>query len=939
MTRIFTFLLLILSITAVQGANRLPTDPDVRIGTLPNGLTYYLRHNSWPEKRADFFLAQRVGSVNENENQRGLAHFIEHMCFNGTRHFPGNTLITYLESLGVKFGANLNAYTSTDETVYNICDVPTSRVSALDSCLLILRDWSHDLTLDSKEIDAERGVIKGEWRQRQDNPANRMLEKAAPKIYAGSIYGLRLPIGSMDVIEHFRHDELRDYYARWYHPQNQCVIVVGDIDINRTEQIIRNLWRDIERPSHNATPATLTIPDNDTIIVALQSDPEQTASIIQLYIKHPQIDSVQANTIAELRRDLAADLMCTMLAGRFDEIEHNPDAPFTNLGIGDTKFMLSRIQKALLVRALANTGRERDCVQSFAHELKRAAFHGFTDTELERAKLTFRSQIDSEFANREKTTNTVYARKYVRHYLDGGPLLSTEQYYKMMKGVINRVTLEDVNTYTASIVKADNSNVVIIGYLPQSDSSAVNSAALVEAYTGVNGANLPPYTDKTVAGSLLTAQPVPGTIVAESENTLFNSTIWTLSNGIKVHIKHTDSNPDQIIVQGFSPGGFSQNYNPALAADYHLANDAIAISSFGGFTSSELSKLLVGKKISSTASIEPMEERIGVSASPAYLKSALQLLYLKATDIHPDTTAFKAMIENKRIRLSSQNTNVTFAMGDSIHYHVYNRHPLGAKLKAADLDSVNYNRILDLYRDRFADMTDFTFYIVGNFNTDTLREYVTDYIASLPAAGRMESPQDIDYRYTPESLYLKFTRHMATPQTIAYIFYHTPCDYNLTNVVTGHALGSILQSKMRRELRENRGWTYGVKTHCGLSAGMNGHDAPRLIMPVYIRVAPENATATFSTVAEIIASASDPANISTEELRNVTRYMQKSYEQNITDNTYWLTVMHMYDKFGRDMHNGYTSILQSLTPETLADFARRYFSTSATKIRLEMSPQ
>lgn len=917
--------------------NPLPVDPEVRIGTLDNGLTYYIRHNDTPAGRADFFLAQQVGSVDEEENQRGLAHFLEHMCFNGTKHFPGNTLIEYLESIGVKFGANLNAYTSTDETVYNICEVPAARTASLDSCLLILRDWSHDLTLDGDEIDAERGVIKGEWRQRNGAPSSRMLEKAAPVIYTGSLYGQRLPIGLMSVVDNFSHDELRDYYAKWYHPQNQCVIVVGDVNPDHIEATIKSLWADVSRPSHDAVPPVVEVPDNERIIATVQTDPEQVTPLVQLYIKHDGTPAAENGTIMELRRNLARSLVTSMLAERFNEMEQNPASPFSNIGVGDMKFLLSRTKQAFLVRAQAKPGRESEVVSALASEVKRASQHGFLPSELERAKLDYRAKLDTEFASRNKTSNTAYARKYVRHYLDGGALPSTEQYYKMMKGVINQVGVDQVNEYIRSVTGTGNRNVVLVAYLPENGAAALSDDALAAAYSSVDGNGLEPYIEHIVMSDLIAYEPEAGSIVDEKENPLFKSKVWTLSNGIKVHLRHSDERSDQILIQGYSPGGFSQHYDPQSVSDYRIANDVIACSSFGGHSSTQLRRMLVGKNVRSAVSIENMEERIGASTTPADMSVAFRLIYLKATDIRPDSNAFGALIETQRMKLLSTNTNPTFAMGDSIHRHVYNHHPLGEKLKASDLDNIDYNDILNLYRDRFSDMSDFSFYVTGNFNEDSLRTCVCRYIASLPADGRLEKPEDIGYRYVSGRLRRCFTMSMETPQTIAYTFYNNHCDYNLPNVIRGHMLGSIIQSTLLRDIREKRGWTYGVKAHCGLSAGMNGNDPASLIMPVYIRVAPENADSCFNIVASTVESMADPANISADELNKVKRYMIKSYADNLGDNAYWITVMHMYDKFKQDMNSDYESLVNGVTPEELSEFARTYL-VNANRLQLEMSP-
>lgn len=922
---------------AASALNTLPVDPDVRIGTLPDGLTYYIRHNDKPANRADFFIAMNVGSVNEEENQRGLAHFLEHMCFNGTKHFPGNSLISYLESIGVKFGANLNAYTSTDETVYNICEVPTLRQSSLDSCLLILRDWSGDLTLDPKEIDAERGVIKGEWRQRNGQASSRLLEKALPEIYPGSVYGHRMPIGLMSVVDNFKPRELRDYYSKWYHPRNQCIIVVGDVDPDHIEARIKDLWADYVPGKDAVVSKPLTIPSNKTPIATVQTDPEQSATSLQIYLKHAGLPDSLANTIEELRRDATAWLVSAMLAERLTEVENMENSPVTSLAVGDVNFLLSRGQKALVVRAPSKSGRAIDAVSAIAAELKRAAAHGFLPTELQRAKIDLRADADKAYTGRETTTNTEYARRYVRHYLDGGALPSATQTYKMMKGVIPGVKIEDVNAYISSVVSPDNSDVVIVAYVPQKDMASVTSASLTDAYTAVSGSDLARWEDKAVDGPILTQIPVAGHIVSTDLLPQFGAEVWTLSNGIRVFVRPGHKDPNSILIHGFSPGGFSQDYDPSLAPDYKIANDVLAVSGYGPYSTDDLRRLLVGKNVRSAIAIDNMEESVGASSTPASITDAMQMIYLRATGARRDDRAFNTLMDNTRSRLAGQSSNPTFAMGDSIHTNVYSHHPLGAKMSLEECDQVSYDRILELYRDRFGDMSDFSFFITGNFSIDSLRPLVERYIASLPTAGRMEHPKDIGYRYTPGPLTRRFTLPMENPQSIVYTFFHTPCDYNLKNVVTGHMLGQIAQARLRDEIRERRGWTYGVKSHIGIGAGMNGDDPGNIIMPVYIRVAPENADSTFAVVTETIRSLGNATNISADEIAKVRQYMAKNYADNADDNAYWVTVMHMYDKFGQDMHSGYIDILNSITSEDLADFARTYLLKADT-IRLEMSP-
>ena len=919
----------------LQALNPLPVDPEVRTGTLPNGLTYYIRHNDTPAKQADFYIAMRVGSINEEENQRGLAHFLEHMCFNGTKHFPGNSLISYLESLGVKFGANLNAYTSTDETVYNICEVPTARTSALDSCLLILRDWSGDLTLDPKEIDDERGVIKGEWRQRSASASSRLLEKALPEIYPGSIYGLRMPIGSMEVVESFKPKQLKDYYKKWYHPLNQCVIVVGDVDVDRTEQQIRKMWADVKLPKGATRFETPAIPANSSPIAVVKTDPEQTASTLSLYVKHPSVADSLTNTIAELRADVISSIVTEMLAERLTDVENAPNSPISTTAIGDMRFLLSRNQQALLLRAPVKKGRTAEAVTALTAELKRAARHGFLDTEFQRAKISEQSNADKAFAERKSTTNTEYAKRYVRHYLDGGALCSADQTHKMLKGVIRKVTLEDCNNYIASMIKDGGEDVVMVAYLPQTYTTT--GAYLTAAYTGVDPMKLEAYVDKAVSGDLLKEEPQPGKVTKEEELKDFDATLWTLSNGIKVYLRPSTEQPDRITVSGYSPGGFSQGYDPSLAPEYKVFNEVMAISATGDYTGENLRRLLVGKQVKTRLSADNMDEAVAAASSKADLADAFRLIYLKSTSIKKDPEAFNRLIDNYRTKLNDNRDNPTFAMGDSIHAYVYGRHPLGLKITPAQLDQVDYDRVMGIYADRFGDMSDFSFFITGDFTLDSIKPLVERYLASLPGAGRMERPLDINYRYGTSPAKARFTMPMQTPQTIAYTFYHAPCEYNLENRILAQITGTLLQNKLRDDLREKRGWTYGVKTHIGLNAGYNGDDPSLAIVPVYIRVSPENADSTFAIVDATTRSMASIDNISPEELAKVKEYMAKNYTAAQCENAYWESVMRIYEKFGIDMNRDYLATLQKVTPEAVAEFAQKVL-LPARRMQLEMSP-
>lgn len=854
------------SVWSLSALNQLPIDPEVRIGTLPNGLTYYLRHNTRPAGQADFFLATAVGSVNENENQRGLAHFLEHLCFNGTRHFDDNSMIDYLESVGVKFGANLNAYTSTDETVYNICQVPVTRTTTVDSCLMIMRDWAGDITFDPMTIDNERGVIVGEWRQRMSSPNSRIFERAMPRIYLGSKYGQRMPIGLMSVVETFKPEQIEAFYKKWYHPFNQAVIVVGDIDVDKVESEIQRLWADVEAPAGASRAILPDVPTSNAPIVVVESDPEQKNTMLQIYVRHDGIADNEQNTIAEIRRDLITDMIGTMMAERLTEAENQPNSPLVSVAVGDTKFLLSRGTSAFVMRSPIKDGRTADAVRLLAGEFKRAAVNGFTSTEFERAKIEATAAMRRRFAKRTTLTNTDFARRYVRHFLDGGELTAEEPYQKMMIGVIRTTKLDDVNNYMQSLVNDADAGVVITSYMPTSALTSTTEDELLHAWTDINVGSMPPYVDVNVGGAILDIEPERGSVVSIDSLGHFDAEVWKLSNGIRMVLRHSADEPDKIVVQGFSPGGLSQVYRPDEGTLYEAINDVLSRGGFGRHSSDGLRRLLIGEDIKSTVSVDKMEESVGVSTSPRSFTKAMQLIYLKSTAATKDSIGFRNYVDNVRNNLASHTDNPTYVMGDSIHSIVYRHHPFGTKMTPEGIENLNYDRILEIYRDRFGDMTDFTFYVCGNFDRDSLLDLAERYIASLPAKGRREQSKDVGYGYVQGRAHHRFSMPMETPQTIAYTFYNAPAEYNLDNVVTGHILGSILSEKLRKDIRENRGWTYSIRSHIGIGAGMNGNDPANMILPVYIKVAPENAASVFDAVAETVDSLATPGFITDDEV-------------------------------------------------------------------------
>ncbi len=924
-------------VLTLSAANPIPPDPSVRIGTLPNGLTYYIRHNDTPQGQADFFLAQRVGSVNENDDQQGLAHFLEHMCFNGTEHFAGNSLISYLESLGVKFGRNLNAYTSTDETIYNICEVPTVRTSALDSCVMILSDWSGRLLLDDADIDAERGVIRGEMRQRS-NPGSRILTQLAPEIYQGNIYGSRMPIGKAEIIENFAPGTLRDFYHTWYHPKNQAVVIVGDINPDEMEQSVQRHFSDIVSSPSALTATSISVADNDTPIVVCGSDPEQSSDMIQVYIKDSALAPGQEGTIDEIRRDYIRSLVSHMLVERFDELEATPDCPWSNMGIGFGKFLLSGSRDALMIRATAKSASDaRAALSDIYTELYRASLHGFTDTELSRAKLSERSELNSLMAKASTESNTELARRFARHFVRGGAMPSTEQYYKMMAGVERTTDLTAVNDYFRHLVDTIGTNRVTSIYATADDAATLTPDILKADASAIDLAMIEPYTDTFAGRTLMETPPTPGAITSTTDGP-FGTRILTLSNGIRVYLRPSAAKPDEVMVHGVSPGGFSMDYDPALKPAYKLCDDVLAISGFGGHSSSDLRKLLAGHNVKSLLKIGNTAEEISVVSSPGDLETALQLLYLKATSINRDDNAYGALMAEQRSKLNRPVSTATNAMGDTIHSIVYRHHPLGAKLTAADLGSMDYDKVINLHHERFSDMTDFTFIVTGNFSPDSIRPLIETYLASLPAAGRRERARDIGYGfYSGEGSY-SYTHPMAdNPQSITYSFFNGECPYDLQHILLAQTFGQILKSRLLAEIREARGLTYSINSHCSVTAGFNGPDTPsRFIMPVYVKVAPGHETECFEIVRATINDLCQ-AGPTADELAKVTAYLSKNVDENRRDNAYWDTVIKVFDQYGPDMDSDYETLVSALTPEAIRDFGATYI-LSADHVEISMLP-
>ena len=744
MKRLFTTFLVVGSVVLASAQQQpqmppIPIDPNVRIGKLDNGLTYYIRHNELPEKRADFYIAQKVGSILEEENQRGLAHFLEHMCFNGTTNFPGKGIINWLETIGVRFGENLNAYTSIDETVYNINNVPVTRDGIVDSCLLILHDWANDLTLDPKEIDNERGVIHEEWRTGQ-GAMMRMYEQALPKAFEGSKYGHRLPIGTIEVIDNFPYQALRDYYEKWYRPDQQGIVVVGDIDVDKVEAKIKEIFSPIEMPANAAERVYEQVPDNKEPIITIAKDKEQPTTMIYIWHKHPATPNEAKGQLSYLVQNYMLSMIESMLNARLEELRQGANPPFINAGSGNNDFLLAKTVEAFAGIAISKDDGIPTALATLIREIERARKFGFTASEYARAKADYLRGLESAYNERDKMKNNQYVQEYVRHFIDNEPIPGIETEYALMNQLAPNIPVEAINSILPQLIKDENIVINIFG--PDKEGMVYpTEAEILDILNKTKAEEITAYVDKVSDEPLMKETPKAGKIVKTEEGP-FGSTALTLSNGVRVVVKNTDFKADEIRMRAFSPGGTSV-FGTKEALQIKMLNAVAGLGGLGNFSNVDLEKVLAGKKASINASVSDLSEGLNGSCSPKDLETMLQLVYLSFTAPRMDNDAFESFKQRTKAALANQEADPSMALTDTLQREMYGNHPMAGRVKADMIDQTDYNRIMEMYKDRFKEAGDFTFLFVGNINLEEAKPLIETYLGGLPTINRKENYQDI----------------------------------------------------------------------------------------------------------------------------------------------------------------------------------------------------
>lgn len=929
------FAALLLLVTASAQAQQMPpipVDKDVRIGKLDNGLTYYLRHNDYPEHVASFYIAQKVGSINENDDQRGLAHLLEHMAFNGSEHFKDNAMQEYLQSIGVEYGRNLNAFTAMDKTVYYITDVPTKRISALDSCLLVLKDWSNGLTLDAKAIDEERDIVHNEYRMRIIG-AQKILEKVLPQLYPGSKYGERFPIGLMSIIDGCSPETLRAYYRKWYRPDNQGIIIVGDIDVARTEEKIKTLFGSTKVPADAAKVIPEPVPDNAAAIYVIGKDKEMQADIFQVFMKHDATPDAEKNDMGYLIEDFAKDIITRMLNARLDERAQNTDCSFLQGRVEEGEYLFSRTKDALSVLVVPKEGKDIEGLKEVLRELKRAHDFGFTATEFERAKADYMSGLEKKYNNRAKTPSNEYCEEYVDNFIENEPIPSIEDRYQILNQVAPMLTVDVLNGMKSQLFCENDTNLVVLAMLQEKDGKQyVTADQLKQAVDSVRTEQLTAYVDNVKQEPLMAQMPKKGKIVKETTDTKLGFKRLTLSNGATVMMKKTDHNADEILMNATSQGGSSvfgkADINNLQVADYLLGQ-----SGLGNFNNTELQKALAGKQCSTAFSIKNATHSLSGKTTPKDLETMMQLVYLDFTAVKKDEKAAKSTLDMFALSMKNAGLNPDLVYMDSVNSTLYRGNKLFCLPTESDIKAVNYDRVLQIGKLLYGNAANFTFTFVGNFDEAKLRGFIEQYIASLPSSKNMLKAKEMR-TFANGTVKNEFTKKMENPQAQANEIWRSGAvPYTLDNVVKLDVAARLLDMTFNRTIREQLSAAYhaGAESECD-DDGLQTF----LIIKGIGKLNPDKASKAIPYFMKGLKETVSQPNA--DDLNKVKQILLKQADVDNKTNSYWISVLGTLAKHGVDVNSDYKKTIEAVTPASISAFLKDVILKSNNCVEVIMMP-
>ncbi len=913
-----TFLLLILVVPSIadrqEKDEKIPVDPKITVGQFSNGLRYYIRENKRPENRAELRLVVNAGSVLEDVDQLGLAHFLEHMAFNGTKNFAKHELIEFMESIGMRFGPGLNAYTSYDETVYML-QIPTESEEVMEKAFQILEDWTQALSLDNDEIDKERGVIIEEWRLGRGARA-RMMDKQFPIIFKGSHYADRLTIGKKEIIENFEHDVLKRFYRDWYRPDLMAVVAVGDFDSTNVEFLIKKHFAQLPGTTNPRTRTVFPVPNHEETLFAIATDKEAMSTSVAVIHKLPLQDT---STVGAYRNMIVEQLYHGMLNQRFAELAQKKDPPFLGASSGKGQFVRSK-EVYVLNAGVKDEGIGQGLEALFV-ESERVSRHGFTPSELDRQKRRLLRSIERSYTERGKNNSNLYVSEYIRNFLEGEPIPGIEYEFELFKRFIPEITLEEVNQIGKDWLTEKNR--VIMVNAPEKEGLVIPTEEdLKGVMESVADMEIPPHEDTTSELPLMAEIPEAGEIMETKVLDDYGITEWKLSNGARIILKPTDFKEDEIVFQAISKGGTSL----ASDADFlpaRTASQVISVGGVGEFSAIELQKKLAGKVVGVRPVIGDWEEGLMGSASPKDVETLFQLINLYFTAPRADATMFDVLKNRMKAALENRNANPMFVFYDTLGRIMTQDHPRASSLTVEQLEKMDLEKSLHFYKDRFADASDFIFVFVGNLDLGLIEPLVTRYLASLPSLNRQETWKDTGIR-PPKGVVKKTVKKGVEPQSQAAIVFTGPFEYTQANRNAIRAMGLVLQTRLRNKIREDLGGTYNIMA----SPSYDKIPVPAYSVAINFGTDPERVEELISVIFQEIETFKREG-AAADELRDAKQAMYRDYETGIKQNRWLLTQLYYRYLEGEDLESlfDYLKSLENLTAEVIHEAANVYLNT------------
>ncbi len=906
------------AMTAVMGMaaveEQLPVDPDLKVGQLDNGMTYYIRHNEQPRGRAEFWLVQNTGSLVEEDDERGLAHFIEHIAFQGTRNFPGIDMVDILQNNGVSYGRDINASTGFDDTRFQISNVPTERAALLDTVLLMLKDLSCELNFDDRAIDEERGVIQEEWRMHADQML-RLYENTLPILLSGSRYAYRIPIGDMTVVRNVTRGQLISFYHRWYCPHRQALVIVGDFDAKRMEKMVKRTFSTLPRRDNADPEATLGhVPDHNGVTYALSTDPEASNTMVHLMFEHSQVPMEQRNTPIYLRHHVLTALVQEMFSRRIEDQTRTPSSPIEYGNAQDHQMLVTRTRDALTLAALVNEGRSLEALDTLIALAANVMQHGFTATEMERARQNVRAVYTDLQVEAVTRSSRDYADEYMDHYVNGGYIPGVVAESQLLIDEVERVTLDEVNAYLRQVIGKDNVSVLISGPQTMSGPSLYpTSRDVIAHFNRIINTPQSPYIDLAAGDKLLEIEPIQGGIVNETYDEATGITTMTLRNGATVRLKPTTFKNNEVLFNAFSLGG-EWAYGDTADVNVRLMDQVIEDCALGGHTINQLGRMMSGRQLGISFILNDANEQLSGGCQSADLETLLQLCYLYFTDVTLDEEAFMSLKSRIQSQLSQASYNPKMVYSDSIGSTLYQGNPMYRSLKPEEVEKLDGERVLQLYRQRIANAGDFTFSLVGAFNVDEVRPLIRQYLASLPDNGMRET-YGSGYRPAMASGMVDnfFDVPMRNPKTSVYVSIMGDKRYSFDDEFMMDLVGDAVGTALLTLLRHEKHGTYDVASDGSLSIYHNRW---------MVNYEFETSTADRDSMlvyADYAVNAIFSYGVSEDLFNKMKENVSRQHESALQTNAFWLRALQMR-ALGVDIIGGFDHIFPTLTLENLNNY-------------------